>query len=154
MALLYVPLTPDRLAAWQAEGALDGAPVHVAAPSYLVAFELDDPESEDTEFQLLGVASLASLLLGPRRLVAVVEGVAAATSDDFGRTSAARLPWSAVTAVFGDDADGRAAAEVLHGQLAESDLDAAWGRPDVVELLEGHHLGWFGPTEIGLLLEH
>jgi len=152
MSLLFVPLTPAELAAWAGGGPLNWPRVGFSATAGLrAAFETDD--EEDAEHIALLAASVAGLAVHGVRLVAVVEGAGEPSGDpDFGELRVSELPYSAVEAIFADDAaeptlpDAQAAARGLS-------LASAWEDPAVVALLENADLLWHGAAEWGALIQ-
>lgn len=61
------------------------------------------------------------------------------------------LPWSAVTALFSDDAPD--AAEALHVRVSGRSLATAWDEAEVSDFLAEHELLWHGPREWSALVE-
>jgi hypothetical protein len=151
VSLLFVPLTPAELAEWAGGGRIDWPrPAYSATGGLRGAFETAD--DEEAEHIALLVASVAGLARHGVRLVAVVEGVGEPAGDpDFGELRMPQVPYSAVQAVFADEAD---AATVRPAATAADGLElaAAWDAPAVIALLENADLLWHGPDEWGALV--
>lgn len=151
MSLLFVPLSPAELADWAAGGPIDWPRRAFSATGGLrSAFETAD--EEEAEHIALLVASVAGLARHGVRLVAVVEAVGEPSGDpDFGEVLVAQLPYSAVQALFAEEADASA---VLPAATAANGLElaAAWDDPAVISLLENADLLWHGPAEWGALV--
>ncbi|PFG16371.1 hypothetical protein ATK74_0908 [Propionicimonas paludicola] len=152
MSLLFVPVTPAELAAWAGDGRLDQPrPAFSATAGLRAAFDTSD--DEDAEHIALLVASVAGLAAHGVRLIAVVEGSGEPSGDpDFGELRVAGLAYSAVEAIFADDAAEPtlpAAAEAARGLS----LAQAWEDPAVVALLENADLLWHGAAEWGALIQ-
>ncbi len=148
MALVFVPVDPDRLADWARGGGLPGPrPGHAVTPGLVAAFSPTDPE--EAERIALLVASVSCLARSGRRLVAVAEAECRpdpAGDADFGEVLVADLPYRAVQSLFTDepDAPGLAAAATA---AAGGPLARAWEEPAVVALLATADLLWHGSGE-------
>ena len=151
MSLLFVPLTPAELAAWAGEGRLDGPrPGFSATAGLRAAFEASD--DEEAEHIALLVASVAGLARHGVRLVAVIEGAAEPSGDpDFGELRVPESPYSAVQAIFAEEADP-ATVRPAAAAAAGLELAAAWDDPTVIALLENADLLWHGPVEWSALV--
>ena len=156
--LVFLPLTPDELAAWAGGGRRPGpAPGYTVTPAMAAAFGFDDPAGEDASHTALCVASLAGLLRHGVRLVAVAELPWRAAEDDlpesaeFGAVSVGEADFAAVTALFGEGSDA-AAVTALATALDGVPLEQAWERDEVQALLADGALAWYGPAEWQQLL--
>lgn len=151
MSLLFIPLTPAELALWAGAGRLDWPrPGFSATPGLRAAFETGD--EEEAEHIALLVASVAGLVRYGLRLVAVVEASGEPTGDpDFGELRVPEAPYSAVQALFAEEADP---ATVQQAAAAAKGLElaAAWDDPAVIGLLENADLLWHGPAEWSALV--
>ena len=151
MSLLFIPLSPAELADWAGGGRLDWPrPGFSATPGLRSAFETDD--EEDAEHIALLVASVAGLARYGLRLVAVVEASGESAGDpDFGELRVSEAPYSAVQAIFAEEAD---AAAVQPAATAAKGLELAdaWDDPAVIGLLENADLLLHGPAEWSALV--
>lgn len=144
--LVFVPVTASELAAWAEAGRHRPAAAYAVTPSLCAAFGFAAADDEDAEHTVLHIAGLAGLLSGGIRLVAVAEASGRPVpASEFGEVGVGELPWSAVTALFGDDAPDAAA--VLRGRLAGRSVAASWDDEEVAEFLAEHELLWHGPGE-------
>lgn len=144
--LVFVPLTTAELAAWAESGAAAPRQAFAVTSSLRQAFGFTADDEEDAEHTALHIAGLAGLLQGGQRLVAVVEASARAVpGSEFGEVTVGELPWSAVTALFSDDAPDVSAA--LRVRLIGRSLATAWDEQEVAEFLAEHELLWHGPGE-------
>lgn len=144
--LVFVPLSSAELSAWAASGNATPSAGFAVTASMREAFGFATADDEDAEHTALHIAGLASLLVADRRLVAVVETPAQPVAGaDFGDVTVAALAWSAVTALFAENAPP--AARALHRMLAGATLESAWNDPRVEEFLTDNELLWHGPGE-------
>lgn len=148
MTLCFVPVTPGALRTWATGGTLAGTvAAFTATATMLEAFGFDS-SGEEAEYTSLCVASVACLVAGQPRLVAVVDTLCKPrTSDqDFGAVTVTDVGWGRVTAIFADDS----AAEFVgpaRTLVAGTGLAEAWDDPAVVKMLESDGLLWHGPSE-------
>lgn len=145
--LVFVPLSRTELQVWAESGRLHPSDAYAVTPSLRAAFGFGAADDEDAEHTVLHIAGLAALLHpGRRRLVAVAEASATPEAgDEFGRVRTGSLPWSAVTALFGDEDPD--AASALRDELDRVSLGTAWDDPRVADFLAEHELSWHGPGE-------
>lgn len=148
MSLLFVPVTKDELGWWVAQGRLPaGEAAFTVTAGMEDAFGVAD--SEEAERIALLVASVAALIRGGRRLVAVAEAVPAprpSADPDFGEVSTPELPYTVVSAIFADEAGQRLVAPAATA-VAGQTLAQAWDEPAVTALLSEADLLWHGPGE-------
>jgi hypothetical protein len=149
MTLVFVPLSPARLAGWAEEGALAGPmPAHAVTAGLRAAFEPAD--DEEAEHIALLVASVAALAASGRRVVAVAEAGAVPAPDgdpDFGEVVVGDLPYAAVQSLFADEASADRLVSAGASAVAGRPLAQAWDEPAVITLLERADLLWHGPGE-------
>ena len=145
MGLVFLPLSGGELRTWAGAGRLPGPRQGFAVtPSMLESFEAAD--QEDAEYTALSIASLAGLLVHGQRVVAVVDLAATDAGDEWGSVTVGEVPFTAVTAIFGEDSDpAQASAAAL--AVAGLDLASAWEQPVVQALLRETDLLWYGPAE-------
>lgn len=149
--MIFVPLSVDELRSWAEAGRFQPASAYAVTPSMSAAFGFGPADTEDAEHTVLHIAGLAALLRGGRRLVAVAEGAGSPVSGaEFGDVRVGELPYTAVTALFGDPETPGVRA--LGERVAGSTLGTAWDDPAVAELLADNELSWHGPTEWRALL--
>ncbi|MFT3861208.1 DUF6912 family protein [Micropruina sp.] len=149
--LVFVPLTASRLTGWAVGGPIVPRQAFAVTSSLRQAFGFTADDEEDAEHTVLHIAGLAGLLYGRKRLVAVVEASARPVpGSEFGEVTVGELPWTAVTALFSDDAADAAA--VLRKRLSGRSLATAWDEQEVADFLTEHELLWHGPGEWSTLV--
>lgn len=149
--LVFVPLTASQLTRWAEGGSLEPGLAFAVTSSLRRAFGFTAADDEDGEHTALHIAGLAGLLYLRTRLVAVVEASGELVAgSEFGEVRVGPLPWSAVTALFGDDAPDAAA--VLRERLTGRSLVTAWDEDAVADFLAEHELLWHGPGEWSALV--
>lgn len=149
MSLCFIPLTPQRLARWIADGVLSGRVAAYAATQTMVeAFGLPTTTDEDAEYTALCVASVACLVADGPRLVAVAETATQPTAvdQDFGAVTVTEVPWSHVTALFADE-PGLDVVDRARSAVRGQPLAVAWEDPQAELLLAEADLLWHGPGE-------
>ncbi len=145
--LVFVPLDPAGLAQWAQSGIRD-VTGFAATPSFLDTFDLPVADSEDADLTLLELAGIEGLLRHGRRLVAVGQFAADGIEPaEFGAVAADGVSWESIESLFADDPVGAQAATVVHANLPESTLEAAWEDEAVTDLLRTTELLWHGPSE-------
>lgn len=148
--LVFVPVTPEALARWRAEGDHAPATAHAVTDGLRAAFGFTAADEEEAEHTALHVAGLAGLLRDAVRLVAVAEVAARPVpGDEWGRVQVPVVPWAALSAVFTESEPAAAAA--LAERSPGLDLAAAWDDPQVAEFLAAHQLLWHAPSEAALI---
>lgn len=149
--LVFVPVTASQLTRWAEGGSFEPRLAFAVTSSLRRAFGFTAADDEDGEHTALHIAGLAGLLYGRTRLVAVVEASGQSVAgSEFGEVEVGTLPWSAVTALFGDDAPDAAAA--LRERLTDRSLATAWDEDEVAGFLAEHELLWHGPGEWSTLV--
>ena len=149
MALCFVPVLPAALRDWAVTGVRSGAiPAFAVTPAMASAFGFTSSTAEDAEYTALCVASVACLIGGGPRLVAVVDAEPIPTDADveFGAVEVGDVPWSRVTALFADGSEAESVGPA-RAAVAGLTLDDAWEHPAVQAALEADDLLWHGPGE-------
>lgn len=144
--LVFVPLSLHDLRAWAGSGELSPSEAFAVTATMRAGFGFGAEDDEEAEHTALHIAGLAGLLRVGGRLVAVAEAAARPVPDgEFGEVSVPALRWTAVTALFAEDAPREAAR--LHQRLAGSTLGTAWADPEIEAFVSEHELLWHGPGE-------
>lgn len=144
--LVFVPVSREQLTAWATSGTLTPGVAYAVTPGLRASFGFAVADDEEAEHTALHVAGLAALLTSGVRLVAVAEAMARPRADaEFGEVSLGATPFSAITAVFADDASVETSA--LHRRLDGDSLASAWDDDAVAAFLSEHELLWHGPGE-------
>ncbi len=144
--LVFIPLTQSQLSSWVEGGSFAPKQAFGVTNSLRQAFGFTPADDEEAEHTAMHIAGLSGLLSSGRRLVAVAEASARAVAgSEFGEVEAGAVPWSAVNALFADDASGAATAGAVDRPHAS--LSDAWDDPAIADLLASHELLWHGPSE-------
>lgn len=149
--LVFIPVSREELAGWASGTPLRPVAAYAVTSAFAAAFDLPAGEIEDAERTAMHVAALAALLRTGTRLVAVAGTPASATDGEWGEVTTGPVPWSAVTALFADEAGAADAVSSAASALRGATLDQAWGDPAHEALMESADLLWHGPEEWVLL---
>lgn len=141
--LVFIPIAAEELAAITGDVQLVNREAYTVTPELLSAQELRTDQVEEAEFAALVLASVTSLSRFGQRLVLVAEvppaDVVPGPDAANGGCTVASVSQNSLTCWFSDapGLDVTAAAASARGL----DLDTAWERPQVQELIQ-HDLLW------------
>lgn len=150
--LVFIPLTEKDLGELVAGRDLGARKAIAVRPER--RGETDADAQEEAEYEALQIASLAALIAGHRRLVAVAD-LSARGHDAMGVVEVDAVPVKAITAYFTDE---YSTSETIIQARAEAeacgfDLAASYEMPGVRTMMEVNDLLWYGPTEAADLVE-
>lgn len=149
----FVPLSRDALSA------LTTAPIPgpVAAfgvtPGLCDTFSLPPTADEEAERTALLLAGVSSLISYGSRLVVVVEETPAEDEGGLGECTLSGVQWRDVSAIFAETPEAQPAVNAAAAAVEGLDLDAAWDAEPVQALMSEHDLLWYGPEEVGALID-
>lgn len=158
MALSFVPVTREELVRWRDADTIEGAVVaHQVSPGFLEGFGVDGSSAdaqETSEYGVLYLASVSSLMKYPERIVLVVDSASPWTSEsgpdaDFGLGTLDGFSWAEVTAFYVDDPAARSDVVAAHEIVQGKTLSQAWETSEVISVLANHTLLWHDVGELG-----